>query len=236
MALSPTARPDLHPPRCAGTAGRRWPRSPALAALALAAGVAAAPPAPPPLPDVPDPVDVRRWISQLWQPLASYGGLLNPDRLEDVVVALYRRDAIPGDLELPVGARGLAIFELRANGTYVRRALAERILPCVQCLGTFNRDPGGVPFEIDIADRRLTVSWIGNADGLLAVRLTIAWDPANQAYALIGDDLMRSDPMTGLQTRRTRDFVAGREVRDGEETAIEPRFIPIESVSAADYR
>lgn len=186
--------------------------------------------------DVAEPVNVERWVSRLWEPVGSAGGLLSPDDLEDVAVILHRRDAIPGDSTLPIGSRGLAIFELRPNGTYVRQALAERILPCVQCLGTLSREARGVPFEIDIEDRRLVVGWIGNADGFLAVRLTIAWDERYQAYALVADDVARGDPATGLKTRRIRDFVAGKERRDGEEVAIEPRFIPIESVSADDYR
>lgn len=188
------------------------------------------------VPEVPSPLDLGRWIPQLWEPLAAYGGMLSPDGLEDVVVVLHRRSAIPGDKILPVGSRGLAIFELRPNGSYVRGALAERILPCVQCLGTFNRDPRGLPFEIEIADGKLEVGWIGNADGLLAVRLTVAWNEERQAYALVADDVARNDPLTGEQSRRIRDFVAGRQVQDGETTEIAPRFIPIESVSADDYR
>lgn len=226
-----TGRPacEHRPPGREARRASRWLLSAAWL-LAFAAQGAAV------LPDVPEPVDLQRWISQLWEPVGSTGGLLSPDELEDVAVILHRRGAIPGDLGLPVGSRGLAIFELRPNGTYVRQALAEEILPCVQCMGTVYRDAQGVPFEIDIENRQLFVSWIGNADGLLAVRLTIAWDARHEAYALVADDVARSDPISGFKTRRIRDFVAGREVRDGEEIVIERQFIPIENVSADDYR
>lgn len=185
---------------------------------------------------MPNPLALDRWISQLWEPLAAYGGRLNPDPLDAVAVVLHRRDAVPGDLSLPVGSRGLAIFALKPNGSYVRRVLAERMLPCVQCLGTLNRDPAAVPFDIDFIDGKLSVGWIGNADGLLAVRLTIAWDAQREAYALVADDVARSDPLTGIQTRRIRDFVSGRQIENGETIAIVRRFIPLESVSADDYR
>lgn len=186
--------------------------------------------------DVTGPIDIDGWVSRLWQPIASYGGLLDPDELEDVVVVLYRRDAIPGDEQLPIGSRGLAIFALTPDGQYRREALAERLLPCVECLGTFSRDPSGVAFEIDIEDRRLDVSWISNEGGLLSVRLTIAWDPARSAFALVQDELIRTDPGGWIQSRRRRDYVAGREVVDGETRPLQPRFIPIEEVSARDYR
>lgn len=183
-----------------------------------------------------DPVDLGRWMSELWTPVASYGGLLGPGDLENAVVVLYRRGAIPGDDRLPVGSRGLAIFELEPTGKYVRKALAEELLPCVSCMGTMGRDPDSAPFEIDIDDRKLSVGWIQNEDGLISVRLTFAWSPERQTYALIADDLARGDARTGLRSRRTRDFVSGREIRDGIAMPIEPRFVPIQEVRARDYR
>lgn len=191
---------------------------------------------PAPMPKVSDPIDIEGWVSRLWEPVASYGGLLDPDDLEDVVVVLHRRDAIPGDEQLPVGSRGLAIFALTPDGQYRREALAEQLLPCVGCLGTFSRDPGGVPFEIDIEDRRLRLSWISNDGGLLAVRLTIAWDPARRAFALVQDEVMRAESGGLIRSRRSRDYVTGSEVIDGAARPMEPRFIPIDTVSARDYR
>ncbi len=207
---------------------RRW--LPILWALLAPATVCAS------KPEVTEPIDIAGWVSSLWEPVAAYGGLLDPDDLEDVVVILHRRDAIPGDPEFPIGSRGLAIFTLTPEGTYRREGLAERLLPCVECLGGFGRDPGDVPFDVEIADRRLQLSWLSNDSGLVSVRLTIAWDAERRAFALVGDELMRADAAGGIQYRRSRDYVAGREVLDGVGRPMAPRFIPIETVSAEDYR
>ena len=172
----------------------------------------------------------------MWRPVGSYGGLLNDDRRESVVVVLHRRDALPDATLLPVGSRGLAIFSLGADGVYRREALAEDLLPCVQCMGTVSRDPNAVPFEVDIEDRQLTVSWIGNDDGFVFVRLVIAWDDREHAFGLMADEVVRADRLSAIKSRRLRDYRAGRAVTDGEVTEFAPRFIPIEQVKATDYR
>lgn len=183
-----------------------------------------------------EPVDLGRWFSRMWRPVASYGGLLSADELEDVVVVLHRRDAIPDDDRLPVGSRGLALFTLDRKGVYRREALAEEILPCVQCMGRISRDPDAAPFEINIEDRRLTLSWISNAEGFVYVRLVIAWDAQQGAFGLIEDEVVRADQRGGIKSRRLRDYRAGKAVTDGQVTEFPPRFIPAEQVKATDYR
>jgi len=208
-------------------------------AVSLAAPVPAQPPAPAGAgthPEMITPPNLKRWISRMWEPVAATGGLLSNDQREDVAIVLHRRDAIPNDLVLPVGSRGLGIFALDADGTYRRIAVLEGLLPCVQCLGTVNRDPLAAPFEIDIADRQLTVSWIGNADGFVYVRLVIAWNPREQAFGLIADEVVRADRRGGIKSRRTRDYLTGRAETDGQVTKFPPRFIPAERVQAQDYR
>jgi hypothetical protein len=101
-------------------------------------------------PDI-EQLNLKRWISRMWEPVTALGGLLSHDQREDVVIVLHRRDAIPDDVVLPIGSRGLGIFSLGADGKYRRAAILEGLLPCVQCLGTVNRDPHAAPFEIDIA-------------------------------------------------------------------------------------
>ncbi len=182
-----------------------------------------------------EPLNLGRWVSQLWEPIAAYGGLLTDDEREDVVVVLHRQDAIADDALLPVGSRGLAIFSLTPDGTYRREAQLEGVLPCVQCLGTVNRDPRAVPFEIDIADRQLTVSWIGNPNGFVFVRLVFAWEPARQAFGLIADEVVRTDPESGRKSRRVRDFRTGQAVTDGQVSDFAPRFMPAEEIKARDY-
>lgn len=184
----------------------------------------------------PRPVDVGRWVSALWEPLYTQGGDLQGDAAEEVVAILHRYDAVPGDEQVPVGARGLAIFMLNQRGGYVRTGLAERILPCVTCLGPIHGDPGGMPFEIDIDNRELRIGWVSNADGLISVRLTIAWDAEQGGYALVADEVVRAGAGVGARTRRVRDYRAGTETVNGETRSIEPRFIPIAEVSALDYR
>lgn len=187
------------------------------------------------MPEVIDPVDVSGWVTQLWEPLETVGGDLTGNGLEDLVVALHRRDAIPGDDQVPVGSRGLAIFLLSPNGRYRRVVLAEKLLPCVTCLGSLSRDSAGVPFEIDITGRKIQVSWISNKDGFASVRLTFAWNRKQRAFGLVRDEVNRAGPLRGGHSRRTRDYEAGIQVDDGVKTSMEPRFIPIETVSAADY-
>jgi len=237
-----------------GAVRRAW-RCGLTLALGLAGAVSLAAPAPvsapvsapesPPVsspvpagahPELITPPNLKRWISRMWEPVAAAGGFLSNEEREDVVVVLHRRDAIPNDLVLPVGSRGLGIFSLDADGTYRRAAVLEGLLPCVQCLGTVNRDPLAAPFEIDIADRQLTVSWIGNADGFVYVRLVFAWNPREQAFGLVADELVRADRRGGIQSRRTRDFRTGRAETDGQVTEFPPRFIPAERVQAQDYR
>ena len=183
-----------------------------------------------------EPINLGRWISHMWRPVASYGGLLSDDQREDVAVVLHRRDALPDAAVLPVGSRGLAIFRLGADGVYRRETLAEDILPCVQCMGTLSRDPDAAPFDVDIEDRQLTLSWISNADGLVFVRLVLAWDAHEQAFGLIADEVVRADRLSGIKSRRVRDYRAGRAVTDGRVSEFAPRFIPAERVKAADYR
>lgn len=182
------------------------------------------------------PVDVARWVSALWEPLYTQGGDLQGDDAEEVVAILHRSDAVPGDEEVPVGARGLAIFTLNPRGGYFRTGLAERILPCVSCLGPIHADPRGMPFEVDIDNRELRVGWVSNADGLTSVRLTIAWDAERGGYGLVADEVVRAGAGVGTRSRRVRDYRAGTESVNGETRPIEPRFIPIEAVSALDYR
>jgi len=186
-------------------------------------------------PDI-EPLNMRRWITRMWEPVTAVGGLLSDDQREDVVVVLHRRDAIPDDLVLPVGSRGLGIFSLGADGKYRRAALLEGLLPCVQCLGTINRDPHAVPFEIDIAERELTISWIGNADGFVSVRLVLAWDAKEQAFGLIADEVVRADGRGAIKSRRTRDYRTGRAETDGQVTEFPPHFMPAERIRAEDYR
>jgi len=188
-----------------------------------------------PRPEPIEPIDPGRWISHLWEPVASYGGLLTDDALEDVVILVHRREAFGDDPLRPSGSRALAIFSLTDAGVYRREVLAEDILPCVQCMGTINRDPDAVPFEIDIADRELTVSWISNADGLVYVRLTLAWDAREQAFGLAADEVVRGDGQRGIVWRRLRDYRGGRVVTGGTARDFTPRFIPAEQVKAADY-
>jgi hypothetical protein len=187
-------------------------------------------------PESVEPLDLGRWVTQLWRPVASYGGLLSNDEREDVAVVLHRRDALQDDPELPVGSRGLAVFSLGPDGTYRRDLLAEKLLPCVQCMGTINRHPDAVPFEIEIEDRRLTISWISNADGLVFVRLVLAWDPKEGAFGLVADEVVRADRFSGIKSRRLRDYAAGRAVTNGEVSRFAPRFIPADQVKATDYR
>jgi hypothetical protein len=182
------------------------------------------------------PVNLDGWITRLWQPIATVGGLLDTDNRQDVVVVLHRRDALPGGLGLPVGSRALGIFALQRDGSYTRQVLAEGLLPCVECLGTFNREPSGLPFEIDIEGRRLEVSWIGNRDGLLSVHLTIVWDVKQEGYRLAADETVRRDPASGALLRHRRDFVKGLELVDGEERPMKARFVAIQDVKAEDYR
>ena len=194
---------------------------------------------PPPLaaaPAVAAPLDLAHWVTHLWQPVGAYGGLLTNDQTEDVVIVLHRRDAIADDPLLPVGSRALAVFSLGADGLYQRTTLLEGLLPCVQCLGTINRDPQADPFEIEIADRQLTVSWIGNADGLVWVRLMIAWDERARAFGLAADEVVRGAPLSGVSSRRTRDYRTGRAVTDGQVSAFPPGLVPLSRVRAADYR
>ena len=183
-----------------------------------------------------EPLNMRRWVSGMWEPVTAMGGLLSDDQREDAVVVLHRRDAIPNDVVLPVGSRGLGIFSLGADGKYRRAALLEGLLPCVQCLGTVNRDPQAAPFEIDIADRQLTISWIGNADGFVAVRLVLAWDAKEQAFGLIADEVVRADGRGAIKSRRTRDYRTGRAETDGQVTEFPPHFIPAERIRAEDFR
>jgi hypothetical protein len=207
-----------------------------IAALWAAGAILAAPPVPAaPSPAQLEPLDLGRWFSRMWRPVASFGGPLSDDTREDAVIVLHRRDAVPED-QLPVGSRGLAIFSLGADGVYRREALAEGLLPCVQCLGTISRDPDAVPFEIDIEDRQLALSWIGNTDGFVFVRLVFAWDPHERAFGLVSDELVRANRLSGIKSRRLRDYRAGRAVTDGEVSAFAPRFIPIDQVKADDYR
>ncbi|HYN77215.1 MAG TPA: hypothetical protein VES73_05420 [Lamprocystis sp. (in: g-proteobacteria)] len=189
-----------------------------------------------PPPKAIDPIDLGRWVSRMWRPVGAVAGHLNDEQRESVVVVLHRRDALPDATLLPVGSRGLAIFSLGADGVYRREALAEDLLPCVQCLGTVNRDPNAAPFEIDIEGRQLILSWTGNDDGFVFVRLVIAWDLREQAFGLIADEIVRADRLGKIQAQRRRDFQAGRAVTDGEVTEFAPRFVPIETVKATDYR
>jgi len=179
-----------------------------------------------PRPELIEPIDPGRWISNLWAPVASYGGLLTDDALEDVVILVRRREAFGDDPLRPSGSRALAIFSLTDAGVYRREVLAEDILPCVQCMGTINRDPDAVPFEIDIADHQLTVSWISNADGLVSVRLTLAWDAREQAFGLVADEVVRGDEQRGIASRRLRDYRGGRAVTERYSERLHPAFHP----------
>lgn len=213
---------------------RRVPLGPVL--LALWAGVLKA--------AVPDgaaaegvgALDLARWVTRMWEPVAAVAGPLTDARREDVVLVLHRRDALPDDPILPVGSRALAIFSRRADGRYQRAALLEGFLPCVLCLGTLNRDSAAAPFELDIAEQRLSVSWISNAEGFLYVRLVIAWDAREQAFGLIAEEVVRGDRLSGIRSRRLRDYRSGRAETDGRETRFTPYFVPAEQVHADDYR
>lgn len=205
--------------------GACWPASWAVALALLLPGVWAQ-----------GPIDVTGWVSELWEPIETHGGQLLPNPPEEVVAILHRRAEVPGHDPVPVGSRGLAIFGMNQQDRYYRIVLAERLLPCVGCLGTFDRNPGGAPFEVEIRDRELSVGWISNANGLVSVRLTFAWVHKERAFGLIRDEVQRLDGDLGVRTRRVRDYRSGRQWMDGKPSPMEPRFVPIESVSADDYQ
>lgn len=181
-------------------------------------------------------LDIAPWISRMWEPIAVVSGPLTDERRDDVVLVLHRQDALPNDPILPIGSRGLAIFSRGADGRYQRVAMLEGFLPCVLCMGTLSRDPLAAPFEIDIADRRLSVSWISNADGLVYVRLELAWDPREQAFGLVTEEVVRAERLGGIKSRRQRDYRTGRAETDGLVTRFTPHFVPAERIRAGDYR
>ncbi len=182
-------------------------------------------------PDI-EQLNLKRWISRMWEPVTALGGLLSHDQREDVVIVLHRRGAILDEVVLTIGSRGLGIFSLDAKWKYRRATILEGLLPCVQCLGTVTCDPHVVPFEIDIADRQLTMSWIGNADGFVSVRLVIAWDAKEQAFGLIADEVVRADRRGAITSRRTRGYRTGRAETDGQVTEFPLHFMPAERIWA----
>ena len=222
-----------------GGGGRRWRWCWCVAVwlVLLSAGFArgAPPPAAEPA-EGPGALDITPWISRMWEPIAVVSGPLTDERRDDVVLVLHRQDELPNDPILPIGSRGLAIFSRGADGRYQRAALLEGFLPCVLCMGTLSRDPLAAPFEIDIADRRLSVSWISSADGLVYVRLELAWDPREQAFGLVTEEVVRAERLGGIKSRRLRDYRTGRAETDGLVTRFTPHFVPAERIRAEDYR
>lgn len=182
-----------------------------------------------------EPLQPTGWIPRLWEPVATVAGPLDDDDLPEVALLLHRTGAIPED-PTPVGAHGLAIFSLNEEGRYELALLADRLLPCVDCLGSLRAGPGDNPFDIEIEDRRLTIGWLSDVDALVSVRLSFAWNPDYQAYALVADDLARAGRTREITSRRTRDFIAGKEQNNGDTIPIVPRFVPMDEVEAKDYR
>jgi hypothetical protein len=76
------------------------------------------------------------------------------------------------------------------------------------------------------------VSWIGNADGFVSVRLVIAWDAKEQAFGLIADEVVRADRRGAITSRRTRDYRTGRAETDGQVTEFPPHFMSAERIRA----
>ena len=182
-----------------------------------------------------EPLEPKGWIPRLWEPVATVAGLLDDDDLPEVALLLHRTDAIPQDTT-PVGSHALAIFSLDEEGRYELVLLADRLLPCVDCLGSLRAGPGDNPFDIEIENRRLTIGWLSDVDALVAVRLTFAWNPGYEAYALVADDLARAGRTREITSRRIRDFIAGKERINGDTIPIAPRFVPMDEVEAEDYR
>jgi len=146
----------------------------------------------------------RKFVPAGWTVEEEMQGDLNEDGVPDAVLMLVQEGhADPTD----EAGRILVVLAGRADGSFERIGISEKVLLCVQCFGAI----GGKP-ELSIQRGVLIVDQLRGSRDTVSGLWRFRFDPGAKRMRLIGLDVKKTDRATGESTSESTNYLTGKRV------------------------
>jgi hypothetical protein len=182
--------------------------------------------------------DISAFVPKGWRIEQQLKDDLNGDGVPDYVLELIEDKPSKDKNNDPVDrARALVIVFQLQNGRLSRATVADKLLQCTQCGGSFY-GPNDAPAEVKIEKGVIIITQDSGSNEVTEETYRFRYDPTIQKLVLIGFDLNYRNRATGAVVSESTNYLTGaRRTERGDinrtrntTTHIRPAKIPIEEI------